>query len=175
MSVQVWAVGSPWSRCKQDISTSWPAKKGRKTLIHTNLMCYYTHVWASGGPNVPVTPDGRGIWTLIGCRKCMLGVWERQSRGLTLAWGSPHSACTSDIDTCNTCKSGNTKVLQTRQEQWCQSCVGTAASWPVKWWCESPLWNPEESEALLQDQHLTPVSLRLVWQSSCPLLGETRP
>lgn len=33
----------------------------------------------------PVTPGGRGTWTLTGCRKSELGFWERQRRGLTWA------------------------------------------------------------------------------------------
>lgn len=47
-------------------------------------------------------PDGSGIWTLTGWRKCRQGFWERQSRGLTLAWGSPHRVWTVDSETCST-------------------------------------------------------------------------
>lgn len=53
-------------------------------------------------PGIPVTPGGKGIWTLTGCRKSELGVCVRQRRGLTLAWGSRHAACTSESDTSNT-------------------------------------------------------------------------
>lgn len=66
-----------------------------------------------------MTPGGNGIWTLIGCRKLELGVCVRQRRGLTLAWGSPHKARTSETVTSNTfentAKEQGTQIMQTRK------------------------------------------------------------
>lgn len=116
MSVQVWAVGSPWSRCKQVVSTVWPAHTSQIIINADASGSYHKHRlrWHI----VPVTPGGRGIWTLTGCRKCMSGVWERQRRGLTLAWGSPHNACTSDAQTCSTYSNGRKhKALKTTDDK----------------------------------------------------------
>ena len=56
------------------------------TNTHLSLL-YITHreIRKNRDGEVPVSPGGRGICTLTGWRKCMLGVWERQRRGLALA------------------------------------------------------------------------------------------
>lgn len=50
----------------------------------------------------PVTPGGRGSWTVTGRRKLEGLLCERQSRGLEAASGSPSRACSALLPTCTT-------------------------------------------------------------------------
>lgn len=151
----------------------------KKTPVNKNWIMLYKHKDKEGielSHTIPVTPGGRGTWTLTGCKKVVLGVWERQRRGLTWTCGSPHSAWTSGVDTWSTYRNGNTKkpckldTSMTHEYKWTY-IVGL----PVKLQCGSAWWSVEGTGALFQGQRWTPAMFQLMWESNCPLLVGIRP